>query len=81
MSVRSKAGFVDTVVDVVIGPVICPFNLCPQSLWEEIDALILVENYVIKFRVKHADDFAGLNVDMVNSSIFLSRRFADVPHC
>ena len=80
-SVRSKARFVDSVVDVVIGPTICPFNLCSQFLREEINNLILVGDYVVEFRIEHADDLAGLNVDVISSSTFLSRRIGDAPHC
>lgn len=80
-SVRSKARFVNSVVDIVIGPVICPFNLCSQSLRKEINALVLIGNYVIELRVEHAYDFTGLHVDMVSSSILLSRRVEDTPHC
>lgn len=80
-SVRSKAGFVDSVVDIVIGPVICPFNLCSQSLRKEINALTLVGNYVIELRIEHAHDLTGLHADMVSSSVLLSRRVEDTPHC
>ena len=80
-SVRSKARFVDPVVDVIISPVVCLFNLCSQSLRKEINALILVRKYVIKCGIEHAYDFAGLNIDKVSSSAFLSTTAKDVPHC
>ena len=80
-SVRSKARFVDPVVDVIIGPIVCPFNLCSQSLRKEVNALILAGKYVIKCGIEHAYNFAGLNVDMVNSSAFLSTTAKDAPHC
>lgn len=79
--VRSKAGFVDSIVDVVIGPVIRTFNLCSQFLREKVNALIPVWDYVIEFCIEHADDFAGLKVDMLISSIPLVRRVEDAPHC
>lgn len=69
-SVRSKARFVDPIVDIMIGPVVCPFNLCSQFRREEVNAPILVVDYVIEFCIEHADDLAGLEVD-INSSIFL----------
>lgn len=80
-SVRSKARFVDPIVDIIIRPVICPFNLCPQLLREKVNAPILVVDDVIEFCVEHADDFAGLNVDMISSSIFMFRRDENEPHC
>lgn len=80
-SVRSKARFVDPIIDIVIGPLICIFNLCPEFLRKEVYALILVGDYVIEFCIEHADDFAGLIVEMISSFIFLSMRFVDVPHC
>ena len=80
-SVRSKARFVDPIVDVIIDPIVCPFNLCSQSLRKEVNALILDGKYVIKCGVEHSYNFAGLNVDKVNSSAFLSTTAKDVPHC
>ncbi len=80
--VRSKARFVDAVVDVVIGPVIRPFNLSSQFLREEINGFIMIGDDIIKLRVEHADDFAGLNAEMMNSSIpFLFRKIEDAPRC
>ena len=80
-SVRSKARFVDPIVDIVIGPDVCPFNLCSQCLREKVNALVLFRNYVIEFCIEHADDLAGLNVGKISSSVFLFRIGRDAPHC
>lgn len=81
MNIRSKARLVNPIVDIGIGPVICPFYLISQVLREEVNALVFVRNYVVEFCVEHADDFAGLNADMRNLSIFLYKRLENVPHC
>ena len=80
-SVRSKTRFVDPVVDVIIGPIVCPFDLCSQSLRKEVNTLILVGKYVIKCGIEHAYNFARLNVVKVNYSAFLSKTAKDAPHC
>ena len=80
MSVRSKARFVDPIVNVVIGPAIRLFDLCSQCLGEEINPLVLFRDNVIKLRVEHSDDIAGLIVDMISSSAFPPREIEDVPH-
>ena len=79
--VRSKARFVDAIVDIIIGPIVCPFNLCSQSLRKEVNALILVGKHVIKSGIENAYNFARLNVDMVNSTALLSTTAKDAPHC
>ena len=68
-SVRSKARFVDSIVDIVVCPIICPFNFCSQFLREQINALVLVRDYIVKFCVEHSDDFAGLITDIMSPYI------------
>ena len=77
-SVRSKARFVDPIVDVVICPVICPFDFISQLLGEKVNTLIPSGEYVIKFCVEHADDFAGLNVDTISSRFRFRRVETDL---
>jgi len=77
----SKARFVDPVVDIIICPVICPFNLCSQFLGEKVNALIRAGNHVIELCIEHAADFAGLVVESISSSLFLFRKLEVTPHC
>lgn len=58
-----EAGFVDAVVDVVVGPVVGCFNFRLEVLREKVDLFVLLGNNVVEFGVKHADDLAGLDVD------------------
>lgn len=53
-----EAGFVDTVVDVVVGPVIGAFDFGLEVFGEEIDVTVLRGDDVIELSVEHADDFA-----------------------
>ena len=58
-----EAGFVDAVVDVIVGPVVGCFNFRLEVLGEKVDVFVLLGNDIIEFGVKHADDLAGLDVD------------------
>lgn len=55
-----EAGFVDAVVDVVVGPVVCGFDLGTEGWWVEVDFFVLVWEEVVEFVVEHADDFGAL---------------------
>ena len=57
---RGESGFVDAVVYVVVGPVICSFDFCLEVLGEEVYFLVFVGKYVVEFCIEHADDLTGL---------------------
>jgi hypothetical protein len=43
-----EAGFVDAVVDVVVGPVVCLFDLFLQVWWEEFYVLVFLGEEVVE---------------------------------
>ena len=55
-----ETGFVDAVVDVVVGPVVGGFDFLLEFRGEEVDFLIFFREDVVEFGVEHADDFARL---------------------
>ena len=55
-----EAGFVDAVVDVVVGPRVCSFDVGAEGGGEEIDRGVFGGEEVVELGVKHADDFGGL---------------------
>ena len=61
--VRSKAGFVDAVVDVVVGPGVGVVDFLLQGRGVEVDLAVLFGQEVVEFGVEHADDLAGFVVD------------------
>lgn len=58
-----EAGFVDAVVDVVVGPLVRGFDVVPPILGEQVDFLVLFWKKVVEFGVEHADYLAGLVAD------------------
>ena len=52
-----KAGFVDAVVDVVVGPVVRAFDFFLEVLREKHDFPILIVDDIVKLGVEHADYF------------------------
>ena len=58
-----EAGFIDAVVDVVVGPVVRAFDLTSKFLGKQINGLVLLREQVVEFGVEHADDLAGLVAD------------------
>jgi hypothetical protein len=61
--IRSKARFVDTIVDVVVSPLVSFLDLGLQVLGEENHVLVLVFEQMVEFGVKHANDLARLVAD------------------
>lgn len=55
-----EAGLVHAVVDVVVGPLVCRFDLGAQRRGEEVYGFVGVGEEVVKFVVEHADDFRAL---------------------
>ena len=55
-TLRGEAGFVDAVVDVVVGPFIRSFDLLPVLFWKEVYVLVLLGDDVVELGVEHADD-------------------------
>jgi hypothetical protein len=43
-----KAGFVDAIVDIVVGPFVCGFDFLLQVGGEEFDVAVLGFDYIIK---------------------------------
>jgi len=62
-----EAGFVDAVVDVVVGPVVCFFDLGLEGFGEEVDFFVFLGQEVVEFGVEHADDFGGFVTDYLLS--------------
>ena len=60
-----EAGFVDAVVDVVVGPFVRGFDFCLKMGGKEVDFGVLHRQDVVEFGVEHADDLAGLCVASV----------------
>lgn len=58
-----EAGFVDAVVDVVVGPFVCGVNLGAEGLREEVDLFVLVCEEVVEFVVEHANYFGTFVAD------------------
>jgi len=61
--IRSKAGFVDTVVDVVVSPLVSLLDLRLQILRKQNHVLVLVVQQVVELSVKHANDLTRLVAD------------------
>lgn len=61
--VAADAAFVDAVVDVVVGPLVCFFDLCAEGFREEIHGCVGGGEEGVEFGVHHADDLAGFIVD------------------
>ena len=57
---RGESGFVDAVVYVVVGPVVCSFDFGLEVLGKEVYFFVFLGEHVVKFCVEHADDFTGL---------------------
>lgn len=55
-----ETGFVDAVIDVVVGPFVDGFDFLLEVFWKEVDFLIFFGEDVVEFGVEHADDIAGL---------------------
>jgi hypothetical protein len=62
-NIRSKARFVDTIVDVVVSPLVSFLDLGLQVLGKENNVLVLVIEQVVKLGVEHANDLARLVAD------------------
>jgi hypothetical protein len=62
-NIRSKARFVDTIVDIVVSPLVSLLDLGLQVLRKENHVLILVFEQVVEFGVEHANDLARLVAD------------------
>lgn len=63
MDIRCEAGFINSIVDVVVDPVICFINLALKVLREEIQVLVWCLQQIVKFCVQHSYDFAALIID------------------
>ena len=57
-----EAGFVDAVVDVVVGPFVGFFDLGLEILGEEVQVCVLGRDEVVETGVEHAEDFGGFVV-------------------
>lgn len=55
-----EAGFVDAVVDVVVGPFVCGFDFGAEGGRVEVDGFVLGREEIVEFVVEHADDFGAL---------------------
>jgi hypothetical protein len=60
---RGKTGLVNTIVDVVVSPLVRLLDLRLQVLRQEVDFLVLLRQQVVELGVEHADDLAGLVAD------------------
>jgi len=60
---RGKTGLVDTVVDVVVSPLVRLLDLGLQVFGQEVDFLVLLREQVVELGVEHADDLAGFVAD------------------
>ena len=58
-----EAGFVDAVVDVVVGPFVGGFDCLLETIRQQVDFCVLLGEKVVKGVVEHADDLARLVVD------------------
>lgn len=61
--VAADAAFVDAVVDVVVGPLVCLFDLGAEGFGEEVHGCVVGGEEGVEFGVHHADYFAGFVVD------------------
>lgn len=61
--VPGKARLVDTVVDVIVSPLVGLLNLRLQILGKQNDVLVLVVQQVVELSVEHANDLAGFVAD------------------
>ena len=57
---RGEARFVDAVVDVVVGPFVCGFDVCAEGGGEEVDGGVGRREQGVEFGVEHTDYFRGL---------------------
>ena len=57
-----EAGFVDAVVDVVVGPFVRFFDLGLEVLGEEVQVCVLGRDEGVETGVEHAEDFGGFVV-------------------
>ena len=60
---RGKSGLVDTVVYVIVSPLVSLFDALLQIRWEKIDLCNLFRQKMVKGMVEHPDDFTALVVD------------------
>jgi len=60
---RGKARLVDTVVDVVVSPLVRLLDLRLQILGQKHHILVLIVQQVVELSVEHADDLARLIAD------------------
>lgn len=61
--VPGKARLVDTVVDVIVSPLVGLLDLRLQVLGKQNHVLVLVVQQVVELSVEHANDLAGLVAD------------------
>ena len=57
-----ETGFVDAIVDVIVGPGVGIFNVLFEGGGEKVDGCIVGGKDIVEFGVEHADDFGGLGV-------------------
>lgn len=62
-SIRSEAGLVHAVVDVVVDPVVHLFDVFLQVFGVKVNVLVLLGELVVEGGVEHADDFAAFVAD------------------
>lgn len=55
-----EAGFVDAVIDIVVGPFVCGFDLRAHGDGVEVERFVLGGEEVVEFVVEHTDDFRAL---------------------
>jgi len=60
---RGKSGLVDTVVYIIVGPLVSLFDVLLEIRWEKIDLCNLFRQKMVKGMVEHPDDFTALVVD------------------
>ena len=60
---RCETRFVNTVVDIIIRPIIRSLNLRPQLLREQIDALEFLRKQFVEFGIEHPNDFGRFIAD------------------
>ena len=69
-----EAGFVDAVVDVIVGPFVGGFNVLLEGGGEEVDGGVFFGEEIVELGVEHADDFRGLRVEKDGWSARLNQR-------
>jgi hypothetical protein len=70
-NLRGNPTLVDTVVDVIVDPVIGFLDLLAKSLREQVDRLVVVRDEVVKFGIKHTDNLRGLALTLADALVLV----------